>query len=193
MPRWKSPIQTKNCIICGVEFGREKLSFARRKCCGAACAHKAIRKDPEQAFWAKVNKNAPSGCWEWTASRKEKGYGQFYSRGKMHRAHRLAWKLLRGDPGPLEVAHRCDNRICVNPEHLFLATHDENMADCKAKGRQARGERSGKGRLTEKDVLELRQRRKEGWTKDQLAGEYKITPHYAYQIYTGRTWKHLPT
>ena len=91
-------------------------------------------------FWAKVNKDAPNGCWEWTASRKEKGYGQFYSKGKMHRAHRLAWTLSgRELPAkPLELAHRCDNRICVNPDHLFPASHAENMADCHAKGRYSR-------------------------------------------------------
>ena len=106
---------------------------------GKSLGHHAIKCNLTMAdlFWNMVDKEASGGCWQWTASKKEKGYGQFFYRGKMHRAHRLAWVLSGQElpKRPLELAHTCDNRACVNPDHLFVATHEQNMQDCKAKGR----------------------------------------------------------
>jgi hypothetical protein len=80
-------------------------------------------------FWAKVSGVEPLGCWEWTASLTPKGYGQFYvrERGGPEHAHRVAWRLLRGDiPVGLEVDHLCANRCCVNPWHMELVTASVN-------------------------------------------------------------------
>src|SRR3990167_10305672 len=84
------------CPKCSVVIHANNGGFQRHvKTCGV---------DWREYFWAKVDKNGPNGCWVWTASRKEKGYGQFLVKRKMHRTHRLAWKFLRGDPGDKEVA-----------------------------------------------------------------------------------------
>jgi hypothetical protein len=175
------------CPKCG-KTGRKGSITTHARWCGV---------DWRELFWQKVDKNGPNGCWVWTASRKEKGYGQYLLGKKMHRAHRLAWTLMgRELPArPLELAHSCDNRLCVNPDHLFVATHDENMADCKAKGRHVFGERSIHAKLTEDQVRYIRAnyrktnaRRGNGTAIAKLLGISKGIVHAVGQ---GRTWKHV--
>ena len=94
-------------------------------------------------FWAKVNKRGPvhpvlkTPCWLWVRKGDSRsGYGRFYSGDQYHVASRFAYQLANGAvPEGLWVLHRCDTPRCVNPEHLFLGTHDDNMADLRAKGR----------------------------------------------------------
>lgn len=93
---------------------------------------------PER-FWAKVH--VTDGCWEWQASTRQSGYGQFYVPGPngeklMEQAHRVSYMLTFGDiPDGLHVCHACDNPLCVNPDHLWLGTRNDNMQDMARKGR----------------------------------------------------------
>ncbi|MGH2368516.1 MAG: HNH endonuclease signature motif containing protein [Chloroflexota bacterium] len=98
-------------------------------------------------FWPKVYKHADAGCWEWLGARSSSGYGHIGSggtEGRMLRAHRVSWELINGPiPAGLQVLHNCpdgDNPLCVRPEHLWLGTHQDNMAD---KWRKGRGTLSG--------------------------------------------------
>lgn len=96
-----------------------------------------------ERFMDKVIPEALSGCWLWDGAVSKCGYGRFGvggHNGKLRPAHRVSWEIHNGTiPEGLEVAHRCDVRICVNPAHLWLATHAENMADMIAKCRYRPG------------------------------------------------------
>lgn len=151
----------------------------------------------EDSFWPKVNKSAPGGCWLWTASQKEKGYGQFLWKNKMHRAHRLAWVLSgRELPAhPLELCHTCDNRLCVNPDHLIPGTHAENMAQSKARKRHVFGERNKHAKMTEamaREILTLYKKtspRKGNAT--ELSKRFGVSAASIASLARGASWAHL--
>jgi hypothetical protein len=96
----------------------------------------------ERRFWSKVNKNGPtqphmdSPCWEWTGAHNYQGYGRFGVDGINNHAHRVSFMLRGAIPSGLCVLHRCDNPPCVRPDHLWLGTRADNIADMDAKGRR---------------------------------------------------------
>ena len=92
------------------------------------------RKNSPLDFWKKVNKETINGCWEWTKS-NIKGYGVFCINSKNEYAHRYSMILAGYDLQDFDVLHKCDNPKCVNPDHLFLGTHTDNMRDMVSKGR----------------------------------------------------------
>jgi hypothetical protein len=157
----------------------------------------------EERFWSKVEKTGH--CWIWAAARTRLGYGKFMlgsrTDGTAHlcMAHRVAWKLAgRADPGALFVLHRCDNPSCVNPDHLFLGTHEDNMADMKAKGRgvkthpKHRGSLNHQAKLTEDDVLDIRATYAFGALQSDLAKEYGVHFGTISSIVLRDSWRHLP-
>ena len=104
-----------------------------------------MRKTTQERFWNKVDKTPGHGpnedCWEWTGRKKyvEYGYGRFWFNRKDGMAHRYSYELHKGEiPEGLEVCHSCDNPSCVNPDHLWVGTHKENMQDMKRKSRSAK-------------------------------------------------------
>jgi hypothetical protein len=89
-----------------------------------------------ERFFQKVRAAAEGGCHIWGGARNVWGYGRLKRGGRMYAAHRVAWEMKCGPiPAGLLVLHRCDNRLCVNPDHLFLGTQYDNMCDMRAKGR----------------------------------------------------------
>jgi hypothetical protein len=90
-----------------------------------------------ESFWIRVDKKSSSECWEWTGALTNKGYGKLSFSYKSRAAHRLSYELFYGEIADgLFVCHKCDNPKCINPHHLFLGTHKDNMVDMCSKGRQ---------------------------------------------------------
>lgn len=150
--------------------------------------------NPER-FWQKVDRYSQADCWPFKGYIGKNGYGYISYKLKKRTAHRLAWELTHGDPGELCVLHRCDNRRCCNPDHLFLGTVLDNQRDMVAKGRQARGEHQGGSKLTTLDVQLIRWSHKLGVASQaQIARVWGVTQsnisHVVRDI-AGRTWRHV--
>lgn len=152
-------------------------------------------------FWKRVNKDGPfhpihGQCWMWTGSGLQEGYGMFDVDCKRVLAHRWAYEEFVGTvPHELCVLHRCDNRACVRPEHLFPGTQLENIQDMMDKGRQAKGEDNWFSKMSEEDVLEIR-RRYIRWSHNcsnicELAEEFGVSRRNIVTIVSGKIWKHV--
>jgi hypothetical protein len=148
-------------------------------------------------YWATFDPDSP-GCWEWPGTRNWYGYGQLQIDGRTLRAHRVSWERHVGPiPPGLFVLHRCDNPPCVRPDHLFLGTQADNMADKMRKGREAhagpltplRGEQVGTSKLTQADVDAIRHRYT-GRRGEQtaLGREFGVSHRMIGYIVTGQSW-----
>jgi len=133
-------------------------------------------------------------CWRWRGARFRSGYGLLMLNGRNQSAHRLAWESARGaTPTGLQVLHRCDVRSCVNPEHLFLGTNAENVADKTAKGRarkaQWRGENSPLAKLTQAEADAIRAA--SGRQRD-IAAAFGVRQRLVGNIKRGECWVKEP-
>jgi hypothetical protein len=143
-----------------------------------------------ERLWAQVKKG--DGCWEWTSPTMVKGYGLLrVSPQKKELAHRFSYELHCGPiPDGAFVLHKCDNRKCVRPDHLFLGDQDANMKDMAEKGRAAdnRGEKNPNAKLTAADVAEVKRMRTEGHKRQVVADRFKITTTMVTLITSGKAW-----
>jgi hypothetical protein len=193
--RWQTRYYAKACAICGTEF--QCPSRAPVKTCSSECARecrlRSLRETvgaEQDRFWRYVEKT--DSCWLWIGGLHSGGYGIF-SNSNGGYAHRFSWELHNGRKlsSTEFVCHRCDNPRCVNPSHLFAGTPADNSADCRAKGRQCRGEAKASAKLTAADVLNLRSDAANGERVVDLARRYGVSPHHAAAIVLRRFWRHI--
>lgn len=165
--------------------------------------------DPEniQLFWEKVNKEGPfpdpikypdlkDRCWVWMGSTMKDHYGQVSKWNWSCLAHRFSYEMNVGHiPSTcISVCHKCDNPACVNPSHLFMGTHQDNMRDMKEKGRIPIrvGELHPRAKLTWEDVVSLRERYKNGESIRLLSSQYGMSQGSIGYAINGTNWKHVP-
>lgn len=193
------PAAIKNCLECGTPFRCTGFRVApgpmERKFCGEVCMRAYKRFAPrhgDRQFWPKVDKSGgPDACWPYYRL-DPLGYGRFAKAGPYAFAHRAAWQLANGAiPAGLDVLHRCDNRSCCNPAHLRLGTHQDNMDDCKARGRT----NNGCAKLTVEQVRYIKANyRKTGprsGNGSELARRFGVKPGTVHAIGRGDAWARL--
>lgn len=147
-----------------------------------------------EKFWKKVSSyHDHNDCWVWKGAKNTSGYGLFWwGDCKWKLAHRLSWELTSGPiPDGICVCHHCDNRLCVNPHHLFLGSNADNVADRERKGRRRppRGTMNGRSKLTYEQVAEIRRIYVRGQTRQvDLANQFGVAQTMISNIVLGRNW-----
>lgn len=181
-------IVSKTCPVCGKEF---KPKEYRNKFCSHECyaTHVGNRmRGTGKGFWGWVKKTET--CWLWTGGTTTFGYGVYGTPSQG--AHRLSWVEHFGPiPDGLFVLHNCpggDNPACVNPSHLFLGTHAENMQDAKRKGRNASGTRHGHAKLDEAKVREIRTEAANGVCQRRLGERFGVSYATICNIVKRKSW-----
>ena len=145
----------------------------------------------EQRFWDKVNVGGSKDCWVWTGCKRPGGYGQIRYDRRIQKSHRVSWKINCGDiPEGLCVLHKCDNPSCVNPNHLWLGTYQDNSTDMVNKERQSKGENLPQSKITQVYADCIRTAYANGdATYRQLAKEFNISRSTIWYIVTNQTWR----
>jgi len=156
-----------------------------------------FNKQFHKRFWNKVQKSSPNECWLWTAGKNKRGQGFFrvnYNKRKMDMAYRVSWMIEHKTiiPHGMEIMHSCDNPSCVNPKHLAIGTHAENMRDMMGKGRHRtdnkKGEEHYSAKLSEADIKNIRASK---LSQTALAKQYGVSQHCIWCIVRRKSWTHI--
>lgn len=184
---------SRNCLHCGtpIDHKPKQRRYCSYSCSGHVNALLGKVTPVEERFWAKVDKSGE--CWIWIGTIWQTGYGNFgISKGKTIGAHRFSYELAHGKikSSRVLVCHKCDNRRCVRPEHLFLGSHKDNTQDALKKGRIAIGERAGAAKITAEQVVEIiNYKGKE--RQDETGERFGISQTQVSRIQSGKHWQHL--
>lgn len=188
----------KNCAHCGKEFSKDPRNtwkyWHRAKYCSQSCAGDAWRdraaknrRPIQEVFEQWFVKE--DGCWEWLGAKDRDGYGAFSYAGRTQKAHRMAIKLSgREIPPGMFACHRCHNPSCVNPDHLYAGTPQQNVMDTVRAKRNRRGEQCHMAKLTADAVREIRSSDKSA--KD-LATKFGVSVGAIRMVRLGKTWRHV--
>jgi len=162
------------------------------------------REKAKQFILARITIDQESQCWLWTGGFGSSGYAKFGMDRASQRAHRVAWVVFKNEAVPrrLSACHKCDERRCVNPDHVFLGTCRDNMQDCIAKKRfvyinHQRGEKHPRAKLTDADVVYLRSHHVPGahvgpFSRHELARKFGVSNTVITRAVQGKSWDYLP-
>lgn len=155
----------------------------------AALAAPYEPRDVER-FMRRVNKMTGTACWDWMRPAPI-GYGQLYWNGTPIGTHRISYRIFRGQVGQMHVCHTCDRRACVNPDHLFLGTNQDNIRDRVKKGRSRRGQNHPRSVLKRADVVEARAMYLGGMSTSKIGERFGVDAETAGNAISGRSWSHV--
>jgi len=174
-------MKTKKCIHCGTEFladGRSSAQFCSEDC---SFSHKIPTTSTAQ------------GCLEWLGTIRPDGYGRFAYKELQTLPHIYAYEREFGkQPKGTVIRHKCDNRKCVNPDHLLSGTHADNVADKVSRNRQCFGDGHSNAKLTSQEVREICDLiRNKRFMQIEIAKIYGVCKHTIYLIKKGAMWGHV--
>lgn len=173
------------------KFGELEVRYLDNICGELRCInpeHQAPR-DLERRLLSNLNIDA-NGCWNWQGNFSPNGYGMLGINGKTHSAHRTSYEFHSGQtiPKGMMVCHRCNNKRCINPDHLYIGTHNDNMRDV-AMTDVHKGENNAKAILTQSQVLEIKTHiRERRIVYRKIAEMYGVSRQAIKDIASGRTW-----
>lgn len=173
-------VSKRDCIECKRSRRRE---YARTR-----YEDRTVTQADIDRFWNKVPSHLPTDqCWEWQGTRRARGYGRMFWPGQKncYSAHRISWEISHGKPPSdgMDVCHTCDNPSCVNPNHLFLGTHQQNMEDAASKGRLPIR------RLEPEEVREVRRLRGKGMLLREIADRFYVGETTIRRLLSGETYR----
>ena len=177
------------CIQCGGTFSIQSAKLKNRPC--TFCSHECRVNWVRDQWLARFKAHIAVGddCWLWQGTIHHSGYGLFSKHGKNMLAHRLSYETFVGPiPDGLDVLHSCDTPACVNPAHLSVGSHQQNMSECKDRGRRPRGEEMWNALLTEEQVRYIRSCSE---SNHALAALYGVEVYIIRRVRRRETWKHI--
>ena len=152
-------------------------------------------KPLSERFWPKVEMIPFHDCWEWIGATNKDGYGQLILENRKHAsAHRVSWEMANGTdiPEGMFICHACDNPPCVNPKHLFVGSHADNMEDMALKGRCNVGISNRNARLSEREVIAIRKAYADGGiTQKELGAKFGLGAPHVCRIINRKRWVRL--
>lgn len=195
----------KNCLHCGTQFDRTSCrqvsDFKEKKYCSKKCAFENKKGNNHHSYkplTERIKENIKiddNGCWIWTGykrwAKSRMVYGALKVNGKHMLAHRASYEAFK-EPIPvgLSACHKCDVPLCVNPEHIFLGTTEDNMKDMASKFRGTHGEKGVHSKLTASQVLSIRAMAGTKYHRE-IAKEFNVSTVTITQILNRKYWKHI--
>lgn len=184
------------CLVCGKSYYkyRNVLKYCSRKC-SSQTRKINVDENYNEKIRVRIKQNITiykeTGCWVWTRYKSELGRGNLWYNGKTIASARVSYMVFKGNiPENYYVCHACDNPTCVNPDHLWIGTYQDNTNDRENKKRGAKGEKISISKLKEFMICEIKKDRVSGMTQQAIAEKYNVHQSTISNILRNRTWKH---